>query len=217
MAIERRRSQSLQPRMQVDIFPLHRGLESRTTCSQTFLQNVSVDSYSELMHNFNPTTAEVQWTANSLLTFYITCQVLKLELCKSHQVVVSCHATGHSKEVLQCTVRAVKYFAGNFSRGKECELNIPSEKYIRMIDLSAELPECWINLSPQTNSIHFNLTFGHFHMNRWGLPRCKNLWTFLCFAPFVFLHSIVLTSLFPLFYVTCEFNRFLHRGCPPPP
>ena len=129
MAIERRRSQSLQPRMQVDIFLLHRGLESRTTCSQTFLQNVSVDSYSELMHNFNPTTAEVQWTANSLLAFYITCQVL-----------ISCHATGHSKEVLQCTVRAGKYFAGNFSTGKECELNISSEKYIRIIDLSAEYP-----------------------------------------------------------------------------
>ena len=28
---------------------------------------------------------------------------------------------------------------------------------------------------------------------------------FLCFAPFVFLRSIVLTSLFPLFYVTCEY------------
>ena len=35
---------------------------------------------------------------------------------------------------------------------------------------------------------------------------------FLCFAPFVFLGSIVLTSLFSLFYVTREFNRFLHRG-----
>ena len=68
--------------MQVDIFLLQRGLESRTTCSQTFLQNVSVDSYSDWMHNFNTTAAEVQWTANSLLTFYITGQVLKLELCR---------------------------------------------------------------------------------------------------------------------------------------
>ena len=83
----------------------------------------------------------------------------------------SCHATGHSKEVLQCTVRAGEYFAGNFSRGKECELNIPSEKYIRVIDLSAELPECWMNLPPQTYSIQFNLTFGHFHMNRYGVYR----------------------------------------------
>ena len=74
--------------MQVDIFLLQRGLESRTTCSQTFLQNVSVDSYSDWMHNFNTTAAEVQWTANSLLTFYITCQVLTLELCKFHEVVV---------------------------------------------------------------------------------------------------------------------------------
>ena len=148
--------------MQVDIFLLHRGLESRTTCSQTFLQNVSVDSYCEWMHNFNTTAAEVKWTANSLLTVYTTCQELKLELCKFHQVVVSSfHATGHSKEVLQCTVRADKYFAGNFSRGKECVLNIPSEICVRIIDLSAELPECWINLPPQTNSIQFNLTFGH--------------------------------------------------------
>ena len=66
--------------MQVDIFLLQRGLESRTTCSQTFLQNFSVDSYCEWMHN--TTAAEVQWTANSLLTFYITGQVLKLELCR---------------------------------------------------------------------------------------------------------------------------------------
>ena len=42
-----------------------------------------------------------------------------------------------------------------------------------------------------------------------GVRTCE---LFLCFAPFVFLRSIVLTSLFPLFYVTCEFNRFLHRG-----
>ena len=35
---------------------------------------------------------------------------------------------------------------------------------------------------------------------------------FLCFAPFVFLGCFVLTSLFFLFYVTRELNRFLHRG-----
>ena len=70
------------------------------------------------MHTFNTTAAEVQWTANSLLTFYITSQVLKLELCR----------------VMSHNIRAGKYFAGNFSRAKECELNIPSEKYIRIID-----------------------------------------------------------------------------------
>ena len=42
-----------------------------------------------------------------------------------------------------------------------------------------------------------------------GVRTCE---LFLCFAPFVFLRSIALTSLFPPFYVTCEFNRFLHRG-----
>ena len=85
--------------------------------------------------------------------------MLKLELCR----------------VMSHKIRAGKYFAGNFSRAKECELNIPSEKYIRIIDLSAELTECRINLPPQTNSIQFNLAFGHFHMNRSGLPRCTNL------------------------------------------
>ena len=36
----------------------------------------------------------------------------------------------------------------------------------------------------------------------------------LCFPPFVILAivSIFLTSLFPLFYVTRRFYRFLHRG-----
>ena len=39
-----------------------------------------------------------------------------------------------------------------------------------------------------------------------GVRTCE---LFLCFVPFVFLGFIVLTS---LFYVTGEFNRFLHRG-----
>ena len=54
LGLECPRSQSLQPRMQVDIFLLQRGLESRTTCSQTFMQNVSVESYTlsaQLQHN----------------------------------------------------------------------------------------------------------------------------------------------------------------------
>ena len=49
----------------------------------------------------------------------------------------------------------------------------------------------------------------------WGFPVYLGVRTcelFLCFALFVFLRSIVLTSLFLLCYVTCEFNRFLHRG-----
>ena len=40
-----------------------------------------------------------------------------------------------------------------------------------------------------------------------GVGTCEH---FLCFVPFVFLAFIVLTSLFSLFYVTGEFNRFLH-------
>ena len=47
----------------------------------------------------------------------------------------------------------------------------------------------------------------------WGLPRCKkNCEVFLCFVTIMFVLSIVLTSLFSLFYVTCEGDRFLNRG-----
>ena len=42
-----------------------------------------------------------------------------------------------------------------------------------------------------------------------GVRTCE---VFLCFVAIIFLHSIVLTSLFSLFYVNCERNRFLHRG-----
>ena len=42
-----------------------------------------------------------------------------------------------------------------------------------------------------------------------GVRTCE---LFLCFAPFVFLGSIASTSLFPLFYVTREFFRFLQQG-----
>ena len=35
---------------------------------------------------------------------------------------------------------------------------------------------------------------------------------FLCFAPYLFLGSIVLTSLFSSFHVILKFNRFLHQG-----
>ena len=38
-----------------------------------------------------------------------------------------------------------------------------------------------------------------------GVRTCE---LFLCFVPFFFLGFIVLTSLFSLFYVTGEFNRF---------
>ena len=41
-----------------------------------------------------------------------------------------------------------------------------------------------------------------------GFTSVKESELFLCFAPFVFLGSIVLTSLFPLFYGTRDFHRF---------
>ena len=42
-----------------------------------------------------------------------------------------------------------------------------------------------------------------------GVRTCE---LFLCFSSFVFLGSIVMTSLLTLFYVNCEFYRFLHSG-----
>ena len=43
---------------------------------------------------------------------------------------------------------------------------------------------------------------------------CQVAWceVFLCMVTIIILGSIVLTSLFSLFYVTCERNRFLHWG-----
>ena len=42
-----------------------------------------------------------------------------------------------------------------------------------------------------------------------GVKTCE---VFLCFVSIMFVLSIVLTSLFSLFYVTREGGRFLHRG-----
>ena len=42
-----------------------------------------------------------------------------------------------------------------------------------------------------------------------GVKTCE---VFLCFVTIMFVLSIVFTSLFSLFYVTCEGDRFLHRG-----
>ena len=42
-----------------------------------------------------------------------------------------------------------------------------------------------------------------------GVRTCE---VFLCFVTIMFVLSIVLTSLFSLFYVTREGDRFLHRG-----
>ena len=46
----------------------------------------------------------------------------------------------------------------------------------------------------------------------WVYPGVRTCELFLCFAPFVFLGSIVFTCLVSLFYVAREFKRFLHRG-----
>ena len=42
-----------------------------------------------------------------------------------------------------------------------------------------------------------------------GVKTCE---VFLCFVTIVFVLSFVLTSLFSLFYVTREGDRFLHQG-----
>ena len=103
LGLECPRSQSLQPRMQVDIFLLQRGLESRTTCSQTFLENVSVESYNLSAHATS-TQQPLKFNElliNSLLTFYITCQVLKSELCR----VISRNRPLKGSTTMYCTCR----------------------------------------------------------------------------------------------------------------
>ena len=49
-------------------------------------------------------------------------------------------------------------------------------------------------------------------MERWVYLGVRTCEVFLCFVTIVFVLSIVLSSLFSLFYVTREGNRFLHRG-----
>ena len=49
-----------------------------------------------------------------------------------------------------------------------------------------------------------------FCVNFWVYLGVRTCEVFLCFITIIFLGSIVLTSLFSLFYVTCERNRFLH-------
>ena len=51
-----------------------------------------------------------------------------------------------------------------------------------------------------------NVIFGGVYL---GVKICE---VFLCFVTIMFVLSIVLTSLFSLFYVTREGDRFLHRG-----
>ena len=49
-----------------------------------------------------------------------------------------------------------------------------------------------------------------------GLPWCKNLWSFSLFSsyyfPWLYCVDFSVASLYSLFYVSCEFHRFLHRG-----
>ena len=102
LALERLRNQSLQPRMQVDIFLLHHGLESRTTCIQTFLQNVSVDSFLLWVHALNTPTAEVHWRVftfpkNDLPFKNIPPEINYVNLDHLTHKGVSCHATLNNK------------------------------------------------------------------------------------------------------------------------
>ena len=47
---------------------------------------------------------------------------------------------------------------------------------------------------------------------RWGSLSVRTCELFVCFVTIVSVRAIVLTSLFSLFYVACDFHRFLHRG-----
>ena len=57
-----------------------------------------------------------------------------------------------------------------------------------------------------------SISIVHLYREIWVYLGVRTCELFLCFVRFVFLGIFVLTSLFSLFYVTGEFNRFLHRG-----
>ena len=73
------------------------------------------------------------------------------------------------------------------------------------------------HLPARRKRVHCRLVYRGLALLNWftiirvylGVRTCE---LFHCFVPFVFLGFIVLTSLFYLFYVTGELNRFLHRG-----
>ena len=68
----------------------------------------------------------------------------------------------------------------------------------------------WGGLKKDVNSI----TNTWFYLD--SLPRCKNLWSFSLFSsyyfPWLYCVDFSMASLYSLFYVTREFQRFLYRG-----
>ena len=59
---------------------------------------------------------------------------------------------------------------------------------------------------------HLSLKLIYNYIEIWVYLGVKTCEVFLCFVTIMFVLSIVLTSLFSLFYVTREGDRFLHRG-----
>ena len=58
---------------------------------------------------------------------------------------------------------------------------------------------------------HLVLFHAELYSKVWVYLGVKTCEVFLCFVTIMFVLSI-LTSLFSLFYITCEGDRFLHRG-----
>ena len=86
--------------------------------------------------------------------------------------------------------------------------------FLRPIRRDLSISSYTKNLGGQIRCIMGNVEVANYWLSNLvrvylGVTTCE---LFLCFASFVFLSSFVLTSLFPLFYVTRESNRFLHRG-----
>ena len=58
-----------------------------------------------------------------------------------------------------------------------------------------------------------NIFFLCIYIDRTDHPRCKNLARFSLFFEVLFCSTLLFINvLFSLFYGTCEFHRFLHRG-----
>ena len=81
-----------------------------------------------------------------------------------------------------------------------------------MSDLSGKPnPVCFLSMA----EFEYHCAFRHFtkrtDAKSWVYLGVRTCELSLCFAPFVFPGGIVITSLFSLFYIIREFNRFLHR------
>ena len=93
--------------------------------------------------------------------------------------------------------------------GKISSLNVP---VFLLFNESWIVPGLKVFLTKVANSHTFQCVLPSFLLLSGVYLGVRTCEVFLCFVTIMFVLSIVLTSLFSLFYVTREGNRFLHRG-----